>query len=556
VRHLAAALARSGVRYFLSFLLIVAVLAAGRLALEELEEFRLAEKELAELSGGRLQVEGHLRRLQSELHARVAVLEKAPLDRLGERVRSIDEEIVRLSAAQAADAGWLSAMPGPGFIDRLQRDAELNLLLQEKEYLTLLRSTLETLQKGPAHLETLRRAHVAAYEKLLQNVRERGQVAQEHRIASRIYGLAPYRKLRELDESYVRLAEANAFAHRGYERQRRLIEAATTARHRFEVRREQIDQALGPLYDAIHSSEQRNLGSWVRKSRDLVKSVLPAALLVLAAILLVPPLVKALFYFVLAPLASRRPPVFVLPGASGAIDLPAGGPSAVSVAIEVGAGEELLVHPEYLQSSPAGAAKDTKWLLDWSYPFSSLAAGMAALVRIRAAQPETVVISGTRDPLSEVAILGLPAGSAVVLRPRSLVAVAGRRTEPLRITTHWRLRSLHAWLTLQLRYVVFHGPARLVVKGCRGVRVEKAGAGRRINQAATMGFSANLAYSTTRCDTFAAYLMGEQELFNDSFAGVGGFCIYEEMPHPGARAGVTGRGLEGLTDSMLKAFGL
>ncbi len=103
MRHIAAALARSGVRYFLSFLLIVAVLAAGKLVLEELEEFRLAERELGELSGGRLQVEAHLRRLQSELQARVAALEKAPLDRLGERIRAIDEEIVRLSAAQAAD---------------------------------------------------------------------------------------------------------------------------------------------------------------------------------------------------------------------------------------------------------------------------------------------------------------------------------------------------------------------------------------------------------------------------------------------------------------------
>ena len=127
---------------------------------------------------------------------------------------------------------------------------------------------------------------------------------------------------------------------------------------------------------------------------------------------------------------------------------------------------------------------------------------------------------------------------------------------PLAITTHWRLGSLHAWLTLQLRYVAFHGPARLVVKGCRGVRVEKAGEGRRINQAATMGFSANLAYSTTRCDTFAAYLMGEQELFNDSFAGGAGVYVYEEMPHPGARAGLTGRGIEGLSDSILKIFGL
>ena len=266
--------------------------------------------------------------------------------------------------------------------------------------------------------------------------------------------------------------------------------------------------------------------------------------------------IEALLYFVLAPIAARRAPVSVLPGGSGVVETasPAGSARSAEVAIE--GGEELLVHPAYLQSSPAGASKDTKWLLDWAYPLSSLAAGMVALIRMRAGKPESVVISATRDPLDEVGLLRVPAGSAVVLHPRNLVAVAYGRQTPLKITTRWRVGSLHAWLTLQLRYVVFHGPARLVVKGCRGVRVEKAGGGRRIDPAATIGFSANLAYSTARSDTFAAYLMGEQPLFVESFAGSDGACIYEETLRADARTGLFGRGLEGFSDAMLKAFGL
>lgn len=113
-----------------------------------------------------------------------------------------------------------------------------------------------------------------------------------------------------------------------------------------------------------------------------------------------------------------------------------------------------------------------------------------------------------------------------------------------------------AWLTLQLRYLVFHGPAQLLIKGCRGIRVERAGSGRRINQAATIGFSANVEYSTSRCETFASYLMGNQELLNDGFSGEVGFYVYEELPNYGRRSGIAGRGLEGLTDSVLKVFGV
>ncbi len=50
--------------------------------------------------------------------------------------------------------------------------------------------------------------------------------------------------------------------------------------------------------------------------------------------------------------------------------------------------------------------------------------------------------------------------------------------------------------------------------------------------------------------------MGKQELFNDSFAGGDGFYVYEEMPHGRAKTGIFGRGIEGLTDSVLKVFGI
>ena len=86
--------------------------------------------------------------------------------------------------------------------------------------------------------------------------------------------------------------------------------------------------------------------------------------------------------------------------------------------------------------------------------------------------------------------------------------------------------------------------------------MESAGNGRSINQAATIGFSANLAYATTRCETFGSYLMGKQELFNDRFSGGPGFYVYEETPYFGKRSGITGRGIEGVFDTVLKVFGV
>ena len=44
--------------------------------------------------------------------------------------------------------------------------------------------------------------------------------------------------------------------------------------------------------------------------------------------------------------------------------------------------------------------------------------------------------------------------------------------------------------------------------------------------------------------------------FNDVFGGGARFFAYEELPAGGRKTGITGRGLEGLTDAALKVFGI
>jgi len=116
--------------------------------------------------------------------------------------------------------------------------------------------------------------------------------------------------------------------------------------------------------------------------------------------------------------------------------------------------------------------------------------------------------------------------------------------------------NLQAWLTLQLRYVVFHGPATLILKGCRGVRIEAADKQRAIEQTATVGFSAHLNYGTTRTETFRPYLFGNSELLLDRFSGTNGIFIYEEMPSSSGPSGITGRRIGGVLDALMKVVGL
>ena len=319
---------------------------------------------------------------------------------------------------------------------------------------------------------------------------------------------------------------------------------------------------LKALIDTLEQARIDHDKHWITRAVGMLKPFLGPALFLFAMAILTPYAIRTFFFYLLAPIATRRPAVALLPDSGGQVltgrELPgqvSGTTSSVSCRVTIDSSNELLVHPKYLNSMPNDCASRTQWILNRHIPLSSIAAGLHGLTRFRAETPQTVVVSSTRDPLSEVSLITIPVGSSAVLLPRHIVGVLQKRGAPLRITRHWRLFSLHAWLTLQLRYLVFHGPVTLVVKGCRGVRVEAAEAGRSLNPAATMGFSANLRYASRRCETLFGYLSGQQPLLNDSFAGGSGYYIYQETPYQ-RRGSPFGRRLEGLLDALLKPLGI
>jgi hypothetical protein len=349
-------------------------------------------------------------------------------------------------------------------------------------------------------------------------------------------------------------------------RRAQLLEGIQLPARSVSPRQAELDESRARKKREIESVEALLSAQRERAARDprerLIASVrarLPAALGILVGILLLPVILKVILYFCVAPLAGRLPPIRILAN-DGAPQIAPPPPSGVSVPLEIAPGDELLVQPDFLQSSSQPARKRTKWFLNPRLPFASLASGMFALTSVvsEAGRTTRVVVSSQKDVLGEVGAIGIPAGAAMVVHPRALAGLVKPAGQPVDITRHWRLGSVHAWITLQLRYLVFHGPCRLILKGCRGVRSEdpQPDQPRMINQAATLAFSANLDYRTTRSETFVPYLRGQAGLFDDLFCGGPGRFVYEEVPSREHRAGITGRGLEGVMDAVLKAFGI
>ena len=563
MRQLLTTVFRFLLRHALQFVLFVVILLAGRYLLAEWRAFQSTSASVRILREAASAADVHGAMLAQATGARLAALQHASQAAVDSRLLAVQEQWRRLTAEPSPSLFTLPLPDAVQLADRAQQEAtrrvEIELLAQEARYLGALQAAL----RGDDARQLLARRHqehVRSYAALQANLEQQRRLELAHPLAARLPGTVAHGQLAALQAQEARLRQANLAAYQQYLLQNaRTVHADRPAP--FAIDNAALAGALAPLRQAIAAGETQLARNWIARWRAPVVEVLPvAALLVLSAIL-TPLAIKAFFYFVLAPLASRLKPLSIarevrLDGVDSA--LPLAGQSrisGVSQALLLAPGDTMLIHPAYLQSSPIGTRKRTQWLLDWSYPFTSLAAGMAALTRITSSEPASVTLSASDDPLMEVAVLYLPEGAALVFQPRGLVGLIFHGSDRPAISSHWRLASLHAWLTLQLRFIVFRGPLTLIVRGTRGVRMEAASQGRSISQAATLGFSTGVLYSTTRSETFVPYLRGQQALLNDRFDGDGVY-LYEETPRHGKQPGKVGSWFEGFTDAVLKVFGI
>ena len=133
-------------------------------------------------------------------------------------------------------------------------------------------------------------------------------------------------------------------------------------------------------------------------------------------------------------------------------------------------------------------------------------------------QAERSVTLSANDPNRELCEVMIPKDAELILHSRFIVAI----TNGVNVSSVWRIRSLHAWLTLQLRYLRFSGPGRIYVAAPRGISQFDVSRSRvSVEQHVLVGFEPSLAYSVGRTETFVPYLLGQATLFEDRLAGEG-----------------------------------
>jgi hypothetical protein len=573
--QLISAFLRTVRRNVLLFLGIVLILASGSWLRGEWKSIQGIVAELPSLQSSLNETDEYQATLVRKLTQQLRQFSDATLQQLDARIRLLDSEMRDLQNAQDKESiamlvfGGANALPEQ-LARTAKRKIEIELYRQERDYLIILRERIGALlnrEGATRKLEQLRLAHVKAYAALQSALQQQAAIGELTRLYAKIPFTHAHDEVEKLDIELRNLRAANEKAHQDFLAQQALVDQLPrpTEAPMFRVNEQRLAAAGAALRERLVRAEQLAAQNHIWRAFQAVRPLIPIALGVLLGSWLVPLGIRALFYFVLAPAAEHLSPIVIgMPNGTCSFS-PAYAPSpgndgslisAVSQRITLDPYEEMLIRPDYCQSQPAGVTATTKVLFNWRHWLPSIASHMWMLKRLRTARPAEIVVSSTVDPLDEIALLEIAPRQAFVLQARGLVGVVYKTGQRPRIRSHWRLATLHAWLTLQLRYLSFEGPATLIVKGCRGVRLENASVGRTISQDATLGFSANTVYSTVRAEPFIPYLRGKQALLHDKFAGHDAYYLYEEIPRNTRPGQQRHNPFEVLLDAGLKAFGI
>jgi len=305
----------------------------------------------------------------------------------------------------------------------------------------------------------------------------------------------------------------------------------------------------------VREREAASTSFWedVKLAWHRTRAVLAGALI---AALLFPVAWKFFAFYIWAPALSVGAPIRL---EEQSVVAPVLEGKGVSAGISMKQGQRLWLKEAYLQASDESLSRRTRFLLDWRIPATSLAADLVELVELEAEEggEGSVTVSAQRKAEMEIAVLDLPEGCQVVARPSNVVGVLAKNEARVRIKRRWRLYHPQAWMTFQFRYFIFCGPGKLIVSGVRGVRLETLDsdkqAGRRSNQAATLGFTPDLGYGVVRAETFWSYFRGFNPLFDDVFRGKGVFLCQEISEVEGS---VAGRFWSRTWNGILKVLGV
>lgn len=273
--------------------------------------------------------------------------------------------------------------------------------------------------------------------------------------------------------------------------------------------------------------------------------------LIVFTIVFVPVLWKAFWFYVVAPIANKAPPIQVDAGAKTEAVVS----SATSVQeVYLTPGDKICTRSDWVNAYPSdGVTKNTRLLWSWRAPLVSYASGLRELTewRIMGATTQKLKLCSGTEPNLKITKITLGTQSALVVRPSSIVALSG----DLELSTHWKLASIHSWITGRLRHIVISGCGTLYLCGYGDVKAETTKLRQRMSDQLLIAHEPCIRFRAVRTETFWPFLRNKAPLYDLQFEDEG-IVIYQAARMKAAEGSTsTTERFQNLLDLLLKPLG-
>ena len=276
-------------------------------SLEQARQLKAEQVRLDAMRGAERQAGEARQTLVLAAQARINRLRSASDDTILARLARIDLEL-RQGPPSFSFGLALSDTTGLGnaIAGQAKRRIEIELLKQERAYLQALRAALGA-ENARQALARLHGEHQRVYQLLMDNLAQQQRLRQAHPLRIHLPASAEQMAMASLQAAETNLRAANLDAYRRHAAQQARMPAipAGATPGPFQPDQERLDATLHALAGEIARVDGKLRNNIWRTARQLLSDYGPAAALLVLSAILTPLAIKAFFYFVLAPLASR-----------------------------------------------------------------------------------------------------------------------------------------------------------------------------------------------------------------------------------------------------------
>jgi uncharacterized protein (AIM24 family) len=274
-----------------------------------------------------------------------------------------------------------------------------------------------------------------------------------------------------------------------------------------------------------------NFFDYILQQDDPTKLLTPGDKLLLLALFYAfffgPVTLKALNYFVLAPLARKAPAIVINSKGDDNHKGISYGISRREFKVQLAKGDNLIIRPGWYSMNTDGTAR-TRFFWHMAAPFASYAMGLINMIEFKHNNHETreIRLGCEEDPNQSMLPVHLDQHPGYVIRQGHVVATAG---EGLAMEKKWQVWDWKSWLFGNIRYVYFTGTGTVYISGHGNVAVNDSAVNTRIKEQHVVGFDTRNPVKVLRSETFGNYWLNHKPLYDIHFPEQG--CFLQQQSY-------------------------